>query len=143
MRLGGLVVAAAIACAVNAQEWPLHFAPVSVEVLKDAGLEPEDPHWMHLHHGHHTAAESEAVDLRVNLFRGSRSAADTLSPADSGIELRYTVLGVPVSDWLTSSNGFRFTLRIDNPALDALEDGFHDVSVEVRGANHRDFKPHR
>lgn len=125
------------------QEWPLHFAPYSVEVLKDSGLEPEDPHWMHLHRGHHTAAESEAVDLRVNLFRGSRSAADTIAPADSGIELRYTVHGVPVSNWLTPSSGFRFTLRVDNPALDALEDGFHDISVEVRGANHRDFKPHR
>ena len=128
---------------VAAQEWPLHFAPYSVEVLKDSGLEPEDPHWMHLHQGHHTAAPADAVRLRVNIFRGSRSAADTLAPSASGIELRYTVHGVPVSEWLAPSGGFVFTLRIDNPALDSLADGFHDVSVEVRGANARDFKPHR
>ena len=145
MRTGLLftVIVASVACPVAAQEWPLHFAPYSVEVLKDSGLEPEDPHWMHLHHGHHTAAESVEVALRVNIFRGSRSAADTITPAGSGIELRYTVHGIPVSDWLAPSSGFTFTLRVDNPALDTLADGFHDISVEVRGANHRDFKPHR
>ena len=142
MRLA-LFLSVALASSVAAQEWPLHFAPVSVEVLKSSGLEPEDPHWMHLHRGHHTAAEADAVGLRVKLFRGSRSAAETIEPAESGIELRYTVHGVPVSDWLAPASGFAFTLRIDNPALDALADGFHDISVEVRGTNHRDFKPHR
>jgi hypothetical protein len=143
MRLLLMFSAAVFAYSAAAQEWPLHFAPYSVEVVKDAGLEPEDPHWMHLHHGHHTAVESEAVGLRVNIFRGSRSAAETIAPADSGIELRYTVHGIPVSDWLTAASGFTFTLRIDNPALEALADGFHDISVEVRGASYRDFKPHR
>jgi hypothetical protein len=133
----------AIAGSAAAQDWPLHFAPYTVEVVKDAGLEPEDPHWMHLHHAHHTAAESDAVGLRVNLFRGSRSAADTITPAESGIEIRYTVHGIPVSDWLAPASEFKFTLRIDNPALDALDDGFHDISVEVRGAAYRDFKPLR
>lgn len=142
-QLMRLVLSLLIACGAAAQEWPLHFAPYSIEVLKDSGLEPEDPHWMHLHHGHHSAAESESVGLRVNIFRGSRSAAETLAPADSGVELRYTVHGVPVSDWLAPASGFRFTLEIDNPALDALTDGFHDISVEVRGASHREFKPHR
>src|SRR5688572_20886306 len=142
MRLRLLVILVT-AIPIAAQEWPLHFAPYSVEVRKDSGLEPEDPHWMHLHRGHHTAAESESVALRVNIFRSSRSAADTIAPAGSGIELRYTVHGVPVSDWLAAPSEFKFTLRVDNPALDALSDGFHDISVEVRGANHRDFKPHR
>lgn len=132
-----------LASSVAAQEWPLHFAPYSVEVLKDGGLEPEDPHWMHLHQGHHTAAPADAVALRIHMFRGSRSAAETLAPAASGVELRYTVHGVPVSEWLAASSGFAFTLRIDNPALNALDDGFHDISVEVRGANARDFKPQR
>ncbi|HEX2122855.1 MAG TPA: hypothetical protein VHL59_14585, partial [Thermoanaerobaculia bacterium] len=132
-----------LALSTSAQEWPLHFAEYSVEVVKASGLEPEDPHWMHLHHGHHSAAESEAVDLKVNLFRGSRSADDRLSPAASGIEVRYTVHGVPVSDWLPPSSNFEFTLRIDNPALDTLEDGFHDIGVEVRGADRMRFKPHR
>jgi hypothetical protein len=98
---------------------------------------------MHLHHGHHTAAESDAVALRVHLFRGSRSAAETIGPAKSGIELRYTVHGLPVSEWLAPSSGFAFVLRIDNPALEALDDGFHDISVEVRGDRRADFKPHR
>jgi hypothetical protein len=128
---------------VVAQEWPLHFAESSIEVVKAAGLEPEDPHWMHLHRGHHSAATSESVDLGVRIFRGSRSADDKLTPAQSGSEVRYTVHGVPVSDWLPPSSNFAFTLRIDNPALDALTDGFHDISVEVRGADRARFKPHR
>jgi hypothetical protein len=131
------------ATTLTAQEWPLHFAEISLEVVKADGLEPEDPHWMHLHVGHHTAATSEAVALRLNIFRGSRSAADTIAPAASGIDVRYTVHGVPVSDWLAPASNFEFTLRIDNPALDALADGFHDISVEVRGAGRPQFKPHR
>ncbi|MDP9191961.1 MAG: hypothetical protein M3P06_09710 [Acidobacteriota bacterium] len=127
----------------DADEWPLHFAEYSVEVVKASGLEPEDPHWMHLHAGHHSATPSDAVQLEVKLFRGSRSASDTLLPADSGIEIRYTVHGAPVSDWLAPATNFEFTLRIDNPALNALSDGFHDISVEVRGANRMNFKPHR
>jgi len=127
----------------HAQEWPLHFAEYSVEVIKRVGLEEEDPHWMHLHHGHATAAESESVTLGVKIFRGERSAADVVAPADSGIEIRYTVHGVPVSDWLTPASNFEFTLRLDNPAIDALSDGFHDISVEVRGSNFTRFRPHR
>ena len=123
------------------QEWPLHFAEYTVEVLKANGLEPEDPHWMHLHAGHHSAADSSSVELRVQLFRGSRSAADALTPAESGIEIRYTVHGVPVSEWMSPAS--TFTLRIDNPALHALDDGFHDISVDVRGTNRARFKPHR
>lgn len=128
---------------VFAQEWPLHFAEYSIEVVKASGLEPEDPHWMHLHAGHHSAAPSDAVHLKVKIFRGSRSAADTLASGASGIDVRYTVHGVPVSDWLTPATNFEFTLRIDNPALNGLPDGFHDISVEVRGANRLRFKPHR
>src|SRR5207247_2080754 len=84
-----------------------------------------------------------SVNLRVNIFRGSRSAADTLSAAASRIEIRYTVHGVPVSDWLPPSSSFEFTLSIDNPALFGLTDGFHDISVDVRGADRLRFKPHR
>src|SRR5207244_12983347 len=137
------LLVALLAIPLAAQEWPLHFAEYSVEVVKASGLEPEDPHWMHLHRGHPTAAPSESVQLAVKIFRGSRSAADTLSPAASGIDIRYTVHGVPVSDWLPPSSNFAFTLSIDNPALDALSDGFHDISVEVRGADRLRFKPHR
>ena len=130
-----------VALSAAGQEWPLHFAESTVEVIKDTGLEPEDPHWMHLHRGHHSAAESESVTLRVKMFRGSRSAADVIAPEQSGIEIRYTVHGIPVSEWLSPQTPF--TLHIDNPGLDALSDGFHDISVDVRGANRERFKPHR
>lgn len=136
-----LLLAATIPLA--AQEWPLHFAESTIEILKASGLEAEDPHWMHLHEGHPTATSSDSVQLRANLFRGSRSAAATISVETSGIEIRYTVHGVPVSDWLAPSTRFEFTLHIDNPALDALADGFHDISVEVRGPDRLRFKPHR
>lgn len=136
-----LATLAALALPALAQEWPLHFAEYTVEVIKDEGLEPEDPHWMHLHAGHHSAAESLSVGLRVKMFRGSRSAADVLAPEQSGVEVRYTVHGIPVSEWLSPSTPF--TLRIDNPGLDALSDGFHDISVDVRGTNRASFKPHR
>ncbi|MFP5246108.1 MAG: hypothetical protein ACLGH0_05395, partial [Thermoanaerobaculia bacterium] len=138
-----IVLLAVAAVSLSAQEWPLHFAEYSIEIRKGEGLEQEDPSWMHLHHGHSTAADSHAVELRANIFRGSRSAADTLSAAESGIELRYTVHGIPVSGWLTPASGFAFTLQLDNPALDALDDGFHDISVEVRGTDRHRFKPHR
>lgn len=134
-----IVVFAALSA--SAQEWPLHFTEYTVEIRKADGLEPEDPHWMHLHRGHHSAAESASVQLRVNIFRGSRSAADVVEPQQSGIEIRYLVHGIPVSEWLSPSTPF--TLHIDNPALDALSDGFHDISVDVRGPNRADFKPHR
>lgn len=136
-----ILVALLLAVSLSAQEWPLHFAGNTVEVRKASGLEPEDPHWMHLHAGHPSAAESSSVDLRVSLFRGSRSAADVIAPEESGIEIRYTVHGVPVSDWLSTAT--TFTLRADNPALASLDDGFHDVSVEVRGAQRMQYKPHR
>lgn len=130
-----------VASSALAQEWPLHFAEFTVEVLKADGLEPEDPHWMHLHRGHHSAAGAESVTLRVHMFRGSRSAADVIDPAASGIEIRYTVHGIAVSEWMSPSTPF--TLHIDNPALNALADGFHDISVEVRGDDRDRFKPHR
>src|SRR6188474_206393 len=105
-----LALLLALTVPLTAQEWPLHFAEYSIEVVKASGLEPEDPHWMHLHAGHHSAAASDAVQLKVKIFRGSRSAADTMLPADSGVEVRYTVHGIPVSDWLAPATNFEFTL---------------------------------
>lgn len=139
----GLVLIVLWARPAAAQEWPFYFADWSIEIYKAEGLEPEDPHWMHLHRGHETAAESSAVTLGVRIYGGSRASGRTLEPAQSGIDLRYTVHGVPVSDWLPPASGFRFTLRVDNPALNGLTDGFHDISVEVRGARAPTFKPHR
>ena len=128
-----------LATGLSADEWPLHFAENTIEVLKSDGLEPEDPHWFHLHQHHATAADSDAVTMRANVFRGSRSSDERI--AAPNIEIRYTVHGVPVSNW--QSPAAPFTLRVDNPALDVLADGFHDVSVEVRGADRMRYKPLR
>jgi hypothetical protein len=144
MRPTNLVLLLLLATApLTAQEWPLHFAEYTIEVVKGAGLEQEDLHWMHLHAHHATAAPSDAVELRANIFRGSRSSSEPVSAAETNVEVRYTVHGVPVSPWLAPASGFGFTLRIDNPALEALADGFHDISVEVRGTNRAQFKPQR
>jgi hypothetical protein len=110
-----------------------------VQIEKQAGLEMEDLRWMHLHRGHGTAAESLNVTLKVNIY--GQNFYETLDPAQSGVEMRYTVRGVPVSDWLQPP--FVYTLNIDNPALSGVQDGFHDISVEVRGATANDFKPSR
>jgi hypothetical protein len=126
---------------VNSQvavDWPDPWARWTIRILKAEGLEMEDPRWMHLHRGHHTAAESETVRLRVEIIGASNY--EILEPAQSGIEIRYTVHGVPVSGWLASP--FTYTLSIDNPALDTLADGFHDLSLEARGVARNDFKPH-
>ncbi|HEX6087756.1 MAG TPA: hypothetical protein VF266_24710 [Thermoanaerobaculia bacterium] len=139
MRPSILFLFLLLATGLSADEWPLHFAENTIEVLKDEGLEPEDPHWMHLHQHHATAADSDAVTLRANVFRGSRSSSEVVSAPN--VEIRYTVHGVPVSPW--QSPNAPFTLRVDNPALNALDDGFHDVSVEVRGADRMRYKPLR
>lgn len=121
-----------------AVDWPDPQARWTIRILKAEGLEMEDPRWMHLHHGHHTAADAEAVRLRVEIIGANNY--EILDPAQSGIEIRYTVHGVPVSGWLPSP--FTYQLSIDNPALDNLADGFHDISLEARGSARNDFKPH-
>lgn len=120
-----------------ATDWPSYGAYWTIVILKAEGLEMTDARWMHLHHGHHSAEESEAVTLRVEIL--GADAYVTLDPAASGIEVRYTVRGVPVSAWLAPP--FTYTLRLDNPALDGIPDGFFDLSLEARGADRMRFKP--
>lgn len=111
----------------------------TVQIEKQAGHEMEDFRWMHLHHGHPGAEEAPDVTLKVFIF--GRNVYEVLEPAQSGVEMRYTVRGVPVSGWL--SPPFVYTLSIDNAALSSVQDGFHDISVEVRGTTASDFKPAR
>lgn len=125
------------AVVVAAVDWPSSSAHWTMRITKVAGLEMEDTRWMHLHHGHHTAAESGAVTLGVEIIGNDNY--EILDPAQSGIEVRYTVHNVPVSGWLPPP--FSFVLNIDNPALNALSDGFHDISLEARGAGRNNFKP--
>jgi hypothetical protein len=118
-------------------DWPFSSARWTIRIIKIAGLEMEDTRWMHLHHGHATAAEASQVTLGVEIIGSSNY--ETLDPSQSGIEVRYTVHNVPVSNWLAPP--FTFVLKIDNPALGSLSDGFHDISFEARGAARNNFKP--
>lgn len=111
----------------------------TVQIEKQAGLEMEDLRWMHLHHGHVTAENADSVTLKAFVF--GRDVYEILDLATSGVEMRYTVRGTPVSDWLQPP--FVFTLNINDPDLAAIQDGFHDISVEVRGPTASDFKPAR
>jgi hypothetical protein len=120
-----------------AVDWPSSSARWTIRITKAAGLEMEDTRWMHLHHGHATATDAEAVTLGVEII--GRDNYETLDPAQSGIEVRYTVHNVPVSAWLLPP--FTFVLNIDNPALAGLSDGFHDINLEARGAGRNSFKP--
>ncbi len=111
----------------------------TVQIEKQAGLEMEDLRWMHLHHGHGTAENADSVTLKVFVF--GRDVYEIPDLSQSGIEMRYTVRGTPVSGWLPPP--FVFTLNIDDTDLSAVQDGFHDISVEVRGPTANDFKPAR
>lgn len=126
----------------QAQDWPLHYAQWDIVLQKDINTvppphEPSDLSWFHLHRAHPTLPDALSNTIAPIL----RSGYDEMDPATSGLQMRYTVHNVPVSDWLDPP--FRFELRIDNPALSQLQDGVHDLSVDVRGAGRADFKPLR
>jgi hypothetical protein len=111
-------------------DWPRNDAPFTFDIYKAAGEEPEDPTWLHL------MSAGSTVSLAVRLTQ----LDSTMLPLEgAGVQIRYTVHGVPVSDWLSAP--FTFTLSIDNPALDALMDGVHDISLDVAGAARSIFKP--
>src|SRR5262245_39801024 len=64
------------------------------------------------------------------------TAAPHVDPSTAGVQVMYYVHGVAVSGWLAPP--FHFTLSIANPALAALPDGVHDISLDVQsGANNR------
>ena len=138
----GLLCYCSILTFAIAQDWPLHNARWTISLQKDINTnppphEPSDIRWLHLHRAHPTLADASENTIAPVIFRG----LEELDPSASGIQLRYTVHGVAVSDWIDPP--FRFTLNIDNPALAQLPDGVHDLSVDVRGATRADFKPWR
>jgi len=129
---------------VNAQndDWPDFDANWIIDIKKDPNTnppphEPSDLGWLHLHRNHPFLPDALSNTIAPRIYRGY----ETMDPANSNIQLRYTVHGLAVSDWLNPP--FRFDLSIDNPALAQLKDGIHDVSLEVRGATRLDFQPAR
>lgn len=127
---------------VQSQEWPQHAAHWTISIEKDPDTspkphEPEDIRWFHLHRNHHSLPDVLTNTVTSVIFSGY----DELDSAESGIQIRYLIHDVPISDWL--SPPFQFVLTIDNPALSQLKDGVHDLSVEVQGLNQSEFKSWR
>jgi hypothetical protein len=119
------------------QSWPLYDARWKITVYKDTNVDGDDIRWIGLNRNNPHIANSLSANLLVAIYGDSES--EILSPASSGIELRYTVRGTPVSGWLQPP--FNFNLHIDNTALDSVPDGISDLSVEVRGATRANFQP--
>jgi hypothetical protein len=95
-----------------------------------------DPAWIHIHHGHGV----EGAGLGILISKGTPDGGDFLDLATTGLQLRYTVRGAPVSDWLNPP--FAFTLSAANPLLPAL-DGIHDLSTEIQGPDIEKYRPVR
>lgn len=117
----------------EASDWPNRYARYMIDIFKTSGAEMTDPSWLHLHLGH---GDAEQAGIGVAII-------DDVVPEPltgfADMQIRYMVHGVPVSGWL--SPPFDFTLDVSNPALDTLQDGIHDVSVDVQGARRNDFRP--
>ncbi|MFN0117106.1 MAG: fibronectin type III domain-containing protein [Elusimicrobiota bacterium] len=124
----------------KAAEWPDPLAKKIISIYKVDGDEMNDPIWMHLHQGHPTAKEDLRVTLGVQMYDGA--AWNVIAPESVGFQMYYTIRDIPVSGLLSAP--FTFDLSIDNPALDGLEDGFHDISVVLVGdTTINDYKPTR
>lgn len=118
-------------------DWPYYDARWAIIISKTQNFEEDEYQWVHLHAGQEDAQSALLyVTIRASDFY------TTLDPTQSGVDVRYTVHGLPVSPWLAPESSFLYTIRIDNPALQGLPAGVHDLSLEVRGANRYDFKPY-
>jgi hypothetical protein len=118
----GLALQLCIPVPVESADWPDFYAPYTLDLVKTAGAEMTDPHWAHLH-----MHEADATSFSVGM---------NFQPQDaiySSVQVRYKIHGVPVSGWL--NHPFNFTIDINNPALSGVEDGIHDLDVDVQGAN--------
>lgn len=122
--------------------WPSNGAKRVLGIKKKTGMEITDLSWVHLHLGHHTAANSPENILHIEILE---SKYTPILLSESEIEVQYTIHGIPASDWLspdsTTNIGFEFRLALDNPAIQALPDGFHDISVNVRGSKRMLYRP--
>ena len=76
------------------------------------------------------------------LYRNN-SAYEEVAITQGGLShIRFLVHGVDVSGWLPlDRDDFTWNLHIDNPGLNGLADGIHDISTEVQGTARATFKP--
>ena len=78
----------------------------------------------------------------MRLYRNN-SGYDEVAITASGLtQIRFLVHGVDVSGWLAlDRDDFTWNLHIDNPGLNGLADGLHDISTEVQGPARDSYKP--
>lgn len=147
-RYAVLVGAVVPVLVVSAQvAWPTARAPHLIEITKIAGLEDAgglaDKGWVHLHRGHHTAADAAQATLGVRLLKDANPFSE-ITPATSGLtSARVVVHGSPVTPWVGIDQINGVVVDIDSPGFDALSDGLHDLSVEVQGPSANDYRPAR
>jgi hypothetical protein len=117
-----------------ANQWPWPGAPSYLRIDKTAGREMTDIHWMHLHEGD-GANDGDSVTWQVKAVFWNQNAplneGNMPAGAPDNFEIRYTVRGTPISAWLTTYP-YSFTIDVDDPALDFLENGIHDIALEAR-----------
>jgi hypothetical protein len=109
----------------GAAPWPDPNAYWVIKVDKLAGAEMTDTRWGHLHE-HSSDALSVKIGISIDHF-GNEVFTDYGAAA---LRIRYTVRGVAVSPWLDPP--YEFVLAFDNPALNLVPDGIHDLSVEIQ-----------
>jgi hypothetical protein len=127
-------------------DWPIYDAPIQLFVgkIEDENLEMDGacqypvPHfsdncdalWTHLHEGH---AGAESVGLRVHPWivnNDYSSNGGTYGDSDLGMEVKYYMGGVAVSDWVAFP--WEATIDYDHPNLASKACGFYDVTADVR-----------
>jgi hypothetical protein len=119
-----------------ADTWPYPGAPTYLRIDKTAGLEMTDTHWMHLHETGGAVPLAESVTWRLMAVTWNQNSYVSGTPgnmpagAPSNFEVRYTVRGTPISAWMSFPASF--TIDYDDPALDFLENGIHDIAIEAR-----------
>jgi len=130
-------IASANVASRRGDEWPDPYAYWNCKVNKTDGLEMTDVRWFHLHNG-----EGAADDVTVQMYcdhlinqplfdaTGTIALDEDEIEDELDMEVRYTVAGVPVSDWLTEYP-FSFTLENDDADLPAAG-GIYDFSLEIR-----------
>lgn len=111
--------------------WPRNDAKYLIDIQKTAGQEITDLYWAHL------MSPGQTVSLGVHIDEATAGNAIDLSTVT--VQMRYMVHGLPVSPWL--SQPFAFTLSTDDVALNPLDDGVHDISVQVQGTGMELYRP--
>lgn len=110
-------------------------APYSFALVKTAGLEMSDGRWFHLHDGMVDAQTFGIAATTIDIC-GNAVSLDV-----SAIQIRYMARAVPLTGWLSAP--FTATIDAHAPELAPLLDGFHDLSVEVRGPDANLYRPFR